>query len=372
MRIGFDAKRAFFNTRGLGNYSRNTIGVLTKYNPNEDFYLFTPSVRNGMEFPCGKGSELVEPHGLYKQFPSIWRTFGIPSDVNRLGIDVYHGLSNELPVGIEKTKAHSVLTVHDLIYLQMPQLYPWIDRQLYKKKYISSCRRADVIIAISQQTKSDLINFIGIKEEKIRDVFFQSCNPIFLNQSTVAEKQNVKQRYNLPDQYLLSVGAIEERKNQKLILEALVVGKIDVPVVILGRPTSYLKEIEAYIHENKLDEKVKILQNIPFEDLPTIYQLSTIFVYPSFFEGFGAPILEALNSCVPVVTTKGGCFEETGGPNSCYVDPYSPEELAMVLKDILDDTQRQNRMKEAGLKHASLFSEERNSEIFMSIYRSLV
>lgn len=371
MKIGFDAKRAFYNSRGLGNYSRDTIRILSERNASERFYLFTPKTTNRISFSYGDNCELISPDGLYKNVHSLWRTFGIHSDVNHLGLDVYHGLSNELPVGIEKSKACSVVTMHDLIFLQFPQLYPWIDRQLYKKKYISSCKRADVVVAISLQTKADLVDLIGIKEEKIK-VVYQGCNPVFLQKASAEQKQQVMQKYNLPAQFLLSVGAIEERKNHKLILDALVAGGIDMPLVILGRPTAYLNQLEQYIHENKLDGRVKILTNIPLADLPAIYQSSSVFVYPSLFEGFGIPILEALHSGVPVVTSKGSCFEETGGVAASYVDPYSAEELAFSLKEILGDKEKQKAMTDKGFQHAALFSDASISENLMTIYKSLL
>ncbi|MDR3706249.1 MAG: glycosyltransferase family 1 protein [Paludibacteraceae bacterium] len=371
MKIGFDAKRAFYNSRGLGNYSRDTIRILSEQNADDHFYLFTPKIKDRISFSFNSNCELVSPQGFYINVPSVWRTMGVTTDINRLNLDIYHGLSNELPFGMEKSKARSVVTMHDLIFLKFPELYPWIDRQLYKKKYIQSCKKADVIVAISQQTKTDLIDLIGIKEEKIK-IVYQGCNPIFLQEQTDELKASVKKKYNLPNQFLLTVGAIEPRKNHKLILDALVVGKLDISLIIVGHSTVYTNELKSYIHENKLDEKVKILSGVPLEDLSAIYQLATVFVYPSIFEGFGIPILEALNSRVPVVTSTGSCFEETGGHGSCYVDPYNPQELANALTGILNDEDKQKLMIVEGVGHAAAFSDKSISDNLMKIYKTLL
>jgi glycosyltransferase involved in cell wall biosynthesis len=372
MRIGFDAKRAFYNSRGLGNYSRDTMRILSAHNPDEHFYLFTPKTKNAIAFDYGANCEVIAPNSFfYKKLTSLWRTFGITQDINRLQLDVYHGLSHELPVGIEKSKAASVITMHDLIFLKLPELYPWIDRQLYKKKYIKSCCVADKVVAISQQTKQDLIDLIHIAPEKI-EVVYQGCNPIFYQKVDDHRLLEVKQKYNLPQQFLLCVGAIEKRKNQKLILQALLTGKIDIPLVIVGRPTDYINELNAYIKENDLESKVLFLTDVSMQDLPAIYQSATIFVYPSLFEGFGIPILEALNSRLPVITSKGSCFEETGGSGSVYIDHTNPEELADAIQTILSSHDKQESMISEGLKHAAIFSDESISNNLMRIYRELL
>lgn len=370
MKIGLDAKRAFYNSRGLGNYSRDTIRILSEQNSDENFYLFTPQKEGKILFSHNENCEIITPHGLYKQSSSLWRTFGIVDDINKLDIDIYHGLSNELPLKINKTRVHSVLTMHDLIFLKFPKLYPWIDRQLYKRKYISSCEISDIIIAISEQTKKDLIELIGIKEEKIK-VVYQGCNPIFQQTFSEKEKDIIREKYSLPNHFLLSVGAIEPRKNHELTIKSLAIGQIDIPYVIVGHETSYLAELKRIVHENKVEDKVIFLTKVPLVDLPTIYQMSDIFIYPSVFEGFGIPILEALNSGIPVITSKGSCFEETGGNGSCYINHEDPEELSQAIIEILSNENKRKEMIENGFAHAELFSDEQISTNLMSIYKEL-
>lgn len=372
MRIGFDAKRAFYNNRGLGNYSRDLIRILSDYQPDNEYFLFTPKTRNAIQTSFPTNCESIQPLGaFYRRFPSLWRSYGQCKEIKDLHLNIFHGLSHELPIGIEHTKARSVVTMHDLIFYQFPELYPWIDRQLYKSKYFRSCRVADKIIAISEQTKKDLIDLAGIDEQKI-EVVYQGCNPVF--QTILSQEQllSVQKKYNLPSQYLLNVGAIEKRKNQELIVKALAHGNLDIPLVILGRPTEYIEELKTLIAHHHLESSVLFLTNIPTEDLPAIYQLSSIFVYPSLFEGFGIPILEALNSKIPVITSNGSCFKETGGEESRYINTDNIEELSFTIKDLLNHADKREKMVEAGLTHAALFTDERISDSLMSVYKSLL
>lgn len=371
MNIGFDAKRLFFNQRGLGNYSRDTVRILSNEKPENHYHLFTPSTKNAIPFPLKDNCHIVQPKGLIeRQLPSMWRSCWSSGDIKRLNLDIYHGLSHELPVEIEKTGAKSVVTMHDVIFLKYPHLYPFIDRKLYERKYLRSCRVADVVIAISEQTKKDLITYASVDEQRIK-VVYQGCQPIFKQAVTDAEKARVATTYRLPGNYLLHVGAIEKRKNQVLILQAMVNSKIDLPLVLVGKPTPYLTELKTYVQKMGMENRVIFLTNVPAFDLPAIYQLSSIFIYPSLFEGFGIPILEALHSGVPVIASTGSCMEETGGEGSCYIDPNDADALGHVINILLNDEEKRNKMVESGSRHALQFSDKAIADNLFAIYNDL-
>ena len=369
MRIGYDAKRAFNNHRGLGNYSRDTIRIVASYFPDSQLDLFTPKTDQNIQFVCPKNATVIKPK--HNSMTSLWRTFGITKEAEKRQLDLYHGLSHELPVGIEKTHIPSVVTMHDLIFISHPELYPFIDRKLYKTKYLRSCRLANRIIAVSQQTKNDLIKLWGIDEEKI-SVIYQGCHPAFCKQITENQKETVRKKYNLPDSYLLNVGAIEPRKNQLLILKALKAGVIDTPLVIAGRKTDYIAELQQYIEKNKLQGRVLILPNVAFPDLPALYQNASVFIYPSLYEGFGIPVVEALQSGVPVIAAKGSCLEESGGPDSRYVSPDDAAELAEQITTLLEDNALRNQMTEKGKAYADRFSDENIADNLMTLYKNLI
>lgn len=368
MRIGFDAKRAFHNARGLGNYSRDLIAVLNNFYPDNRYFLFNPSTKNNIEYSYPANTEEINPtRFIDKLFPSLWRTKGFVKEINRLDIDLYHGLSQELPIGIEKTGVKKVVTMHDAIFMRYPELYSSSYRKIFIQKNIYACKVADRIIAISEQTKSDFIRYFNIKETKI-DVVYQGCNAIFREKISAEKKQSILEKYQLPDEYILNVGAIEKRKNAGLIIEALHRAKIEIPLLILGKPTKYMAELRQLIEKYEMNNQVKFIHNALTDDLPAIYAAAKIFVNPSIFEGFGIPILEAICTGTPVIASKGTCFEETGGADSIYIDPENSEDLAEAIQKVLNDEKLQEKMKESGLLHAANFSDEKIAQNIMKIY----
>ncbi|GHU95070.1 glycosyl transferase family 1 [Bacteroidia bacterium] len=373
MNIGFDAKRAFCNARGLGNYSRDVVRILSHLAPANKYYLFTPKSNGVAPFDYSSANcTLVEPQNFWqKKFSSLWRTFGQSSLIDPLHLDIFHGLSNELPVGINKTKARTVLTMHDLIFIKLPHLYSWIDRRLYTKKYLHSCAIADKIIAISRQTKEDLMDMAGIEEQKI-EVVYQGCSPLFLRKAGEEEILQIKQKYHLPAQYLLNVGAIETRKNQALIIQSLIVGQLDIPLVLVGQPTEYMQQLKTLISNAGIESKVIFLHQVSNADLPAIYQGASIFVFPSIYEGFGIPIVEALTSGVPVIAAKNSSLIEAGGQAAAYIENNNAEQLANVIDSILTHQDKRNAMIDAGLSHAKNFSDAHICQQLVHIYTSVL
>ncbi len=367
MKIGFDAKRAFRNSRGLGNYSRDTIRILSGLNREDTFVLYTPNDITVTSFEYNQAnSKVVMPKGLWNVSKSLWRTMGMARDCKREGIDVFHGLSHELPMGIEQTGIRTVVTMHDLIFMKQPELYPMIDRSLYKWKYVNSCRRADKVIAISEQTAEDLVRLLGIDERKIT-IIYQGCNPLFHLRADEVRREEVKRKYHLPERYVLNVGAVEERKNQLGIVRAM--EGMNERLVIVGRETPYQRTLEAYIEEKHLRGKVQVLNGVSMEDLPVLYQMAEVFVYPSYLEGFGIPIVEALTSGVPVIATDDGCFREAGGPDQLYVKPRDTAQLQDAISEVLRNTDERETMRKNGEKHAERFADEHISESIMNVYR---
>ena len=368
MRIAFDAKRAFNNHRGLGNYSRDTIRILSTQFTDNQYYLFSPKVDNTIPFQVNDNCQIVLPSYFWaRSFPSVWRSLGITRELKRLQVDLYHGLSHELPMGIERTSIHTIVTIHDLIFLKFSNLYPVCDRYLYRKKYLYSCKIADKIIAISEQTRRDLLELTNVDEKKIT-VVYQGCNPIFKTQISDSQKENICKKYQLPRHYMLSVGALEPRKNHILILQAMAIGAIDFPLVIVGNRTSYAQILFDYIKEKGLQNRVFLLTDVPFADFPALYQSASLFIYPSLFEGFGIPLLEALTCKIPVIAATGSCLEESGGPDSIYVSPYDAEELSVAIDKVLTDSQLQEKMIRSGIEYAYNFSDENIAQKLWKVY----
>jgi glycosyltransferase involved in cell wall biosynthesis len=374
IRIGFDSKRAFYNRSGLGNYSRNLIGGLIKNEPGNSFFLFTPKTKRriilGSEIE--KTINIITPRRLIQRaIGSLWRSKFMVRDLNKYKIDIYHGLSHELPIGIKKTGVKTVVTIHDLIFLRFPEFYGLLNVFIYRKKVEYACKVADKIVAISSQTRDDLIQFLNVDPRKI-EVIHQSCNPIFQKKISDEEYQEIKTKHGLPDNYLLYVGTIEERKNLLNVLKGLKTKKIEIPLVAIGRKTDYYhKTVKPFLEENKMDI-ILFPEEIDNDELPAIYQNAFCFIYPSFFEGFGIPILEAITSGTPVITSKGSCFEETGGPGSIYIDPHNPDEIGDAVLQICGNQKFRSSLVKAGMEHARLFSSDQVVRKYINLYKTLL
>ncbi len=368
MKIGFDAKRAFNNRSGLGNYSRDVIRAVLGRKEDEIF-LFTPK-QNDAIFNIEE-VEVIEPQdGIDTWISAYWRSFSIVKDVDKLQLDIFHGLSNELPFTVGKP-VKTVVTIHDLIFKHYPQWYKPFDRRMYNWKFKSACKNADKIIAISEQTKSDIIEFYGTDESKI-EVVYQTCNERFKNKATQQQVDAVIEKYSLPKDFLLNVGTIEPRKNALNIVKAIHQHNIETPLIIIGRNTKYAEDIKSYISENKLESQITILHEVTNEELPVFYQLAKMFIYPSTFEGFGIPIIEALYSGTPVITSEGSCFSEPGGGNSIYVEVGNIEALAKAITNLLLDNNQCELMIEEGLKYVQKFNTDKVSQDLYKVYNQLI
>lgn len=370
MNVGFDAKRVFQNRSGLGNYSRSTLRLLSRYYPGNNYYLFSP--KSGTEIFQPSGNQfIIEPaKGMSLILPNYWRSWGLYEQAKKLKLDIFHGLSNELPFSIKKTNAKSVVTIHDLIFLRFPEYYSAVDRQIYSLKFKHACRVADRIIAISKATKDDIISNFGTDPRKI-EVIYQSCDPVFRIPVTSEKKSEIRKKYDLPEQYILFLGTIEKRKNALSLIKAFVNENIDFPLVIAGKSTAYITEINDFLKANAVGNRIIFRHNIETSDLPSIYQSAIFFVYPSVFEGFGIPILEAMNSGVPVITSTGSCFAETGGDAALYCDPYDYEQIGSALSKVLNNSDLQQSMIEKGFSHSRQFDEDKVATNLMNLYSYL-
>jgi glycosyltransferase involved in cell wall biosynthesis len=382
MNIGFDAKRAFHNQTGLGHYSRTLIRSLAEYYPDHKYYLFNP--KPAVHFKIGgKNIHEIRPSSFgHKLFSSAWRSSWVKKDLKKYKIDLYHGLSHEIPVGINQTGIPSVVTIHDLIHERYPEQYNPIDVKIYNKKFRYACSHANRIIAISEQTKKDIIEFYQVPEQKI-SVCYQSCNPVFGVPAPEDERKRVKKEYDLPDQFFLYVGSIIERKNLLNICKAvfLLRDELSIPLVVIGDGGKYKQQVKDYITQNGLDKKILFLSEDPkcqtkegFQtatDFPSIYQSATALIYPSFFEGFGIPVLEALWSKLPVITSNVSCLPEAGGDGAYYVDPASAEEIADGMRKIWSDKLMVAGMIEKGWQHAQKFTTDKTAGAVMDVYRKI-
>ncbi len=379
MRIAYDAKRVTNNQTGLGNYSRFVVRVLAEHFPRNEYLLLSPAAGDPQLYrsllEANACLDLQTPRSpLGRRLKTHWRNYGMRPLLRQRGVELYHGLSNELPMGLwgkGPDRPRTVVTIHDLAFLRHPAFYPMADRFLYRWKYGTSARAADRIIAVSEFTKQDIIRFLGVPEGKI-SVVYQGCSPRFAAVKP-GDAEASRARYALPPRYMLFVGSIEERKNLRLAVEAL--ARLDdkrIALVAVGRRTAYTALVQKVAHELGIADRLHIHHQIGTEDLPGVFAGAELFVYPSRLEGFGIPLLEALNARTPVIGATGSCLEEAGGAGSLYTDPDDPDMLAALMTRILTEPGLRERMIDQGLQHAKRFGEQRLAEDLMAVYRQIL
>lgn len=369
MKIGFDAKRLFHNNTGLGNYSRDLVKIVKTFFPNNQYVLFNPKAKDIPYFSDPKqGFEICTPKGLMAKLHFIWRTYRIGSEQAIDGMQIYHGLSGEIPVNLPSS-VKTVVTIHDMIFERYPHLYSYWDRKAHFKKFKYAVEHADKIVAISEQTKQDIVTYLGVKPENI-DVIYQGCAQVFKETYRADALEQTKNQFNLPTQFILNVGTIETRKNALSIVKAI--KDIDTTLVLIGRKTKYAESIETYAKEQGIGTKLIFLQGVSLTELAHIYQLATVFVYPSIFEGFGIPIIEALYSGTPVITTNSGVFPEAGGPSSIYIDETNSTELAEAISNLLNNPLLREQIAADGKAFVQKFNDDAIAKQWNNLYTKLI
>lgn len=365
MKIAFDAKRFFNNGSGLGNYSRDLVRILATYFPGNQYLLLNKTKSD-------KGKEILRlPNVLFKETTkeNFSRQLKMGVDAQNDGAEIFHGLSGELPLKWNSKKIKKIVTIHDLIFMRFPQYYSWFDRKIHLWKFKKAAQQADLIIAISEQTKRDIIKFLNVSEDKIR-VVYQGCHVAFKENQNGEFLLATAQKFKLPKRFILNVGTIEERKNLLNVVKAI--NQTEIPLIVVGKKTDYFKKVQKFIIKNQLENQILFLENVSMEELAAIYKLADVFVYPSFFEGFGIPVIEALFSKTPVVTSNLSCLPEAGGPDSVYINPHNFKDLKSKILFLWTNESERKRRAEKSFEFVQKFNDEAISKKLGSVYQEVI
>ncbi|KYH08281.1 glycosyl transferase family 1 [Chryseobacterium cucumeris] len=365
MKIAFDAKRFFHNTSGLGNYSRDLVRILSEYEPENEYLLLN---KNKSE----RGKDILERpnvHFIETSKGNFSRQLKMGKDAQKQDADIFHGLSGELPLKWDPKPIKKVVTIHDLIFVRYPQYYSFFDRKIHFWKFKKAADTADKIIAISEQTKKDIIQYLKVPETKI-EVIYQGCHHAFKEQQSPELMKAVKEKFKLPERFVLNVGTIEDRKNLLNVVKAI--NGTEIPLVVVGRKTGYYQKIERFLKRNKMEKQVLFLEGVSMDELACLYKLADIFVYPSFFEGFGIPVIEALFSKTVVVTSNTSCLPEAGGKDSVYVNPENDLDIRAKLKFLWENESERKRREEKGFEFVQKFNDESIAKELMSFYQKII
>ena len=371
MKIGFDAKRLYNNFTGLGNYCRTVVDILTERYPENGYFLYTPKIKEDSRtepYLYNPQCTTVTPDSPFLR--GLWRTFQVSRRADRDSLDIFHGLSNELPV---RLNIPSVVTIHDVAFKTFPDMYHLPDRIIYDAKWKYACNHADRIIAISTSTKNDVIEFYGVDPNKI-DVVYQPVNSIYYTQEAGVRPQLPKKVRD--HEYMLYVGSINSRKNLLGIIKAmeLLPQDLRIPLIVVGNDREYKHEVLRYITARGLNNLIVFPScHIGTAQLRYLYSNAAMLVYPSFYEGFGLPVLEALLSKCPVVTSNISSLPEAAGPDSLLADPNDIGDISDKIRKVLTDSDFREKMIGKGYQYATgRFNPTRLAESMMDTYKSIL
>lgn len=352
MKIGFDAKRYFHNHTGLGNYSRTLVAGLQRF--------------------CMADVECQ----LYDE-KSLTRTFGLGRKALADGCQLLHGLSNELPMDSLRAGIPTIVTMHDTAWLSFPEMFHWIDRKIYTAKYGWAARHATRVIAISESTKRDLMRYYGIGEERIT-VIYQPVQERFYTPIDGALANEIVRRTfpQLPAEFALYVGSINSRKNLLSAVRAIgaLANEKRIPLAIVGNGHEYRREVERYIGQNGLEKWFYFLDSVRDDNvLQCLYTAAKFFIYPSYYEGFGLPVVEASLQACPVITSTVSSLPEAAGDSALLVNPASVDEIRDAIETLLDKPEVAKSIGQKGQNYAqTMFSPSVQPKKLCELYRELI
>ncbi|TEU13552.1 MAG: glycosyltransferase [Anaerolineales bacterium] len=300
----------------------------------------------------------------------LWHRLSLPIPVEWFTgpVDIFHSTDFVLP---PVRQARTILTVHDLTFMRLPECAEAGLRAYLNKVVSPSIERADLLLADSQSTKNDLIELLGVSPDKI-EVVYAGVERRFRPMKGEMALRRAKKRYRLDSPFILSLGTLEPRKNFTGLIEAYaLMGDKELKLVIAGGKGWLYDEIFARVEELGLEDKISFPGFIADEDLPALYNLAELFVFPSLYEGFGLPPLEAMACGTPVVTSDRPSLPEVVGGAGLMVEATDSQELAKAMERVLTDENLRREMREKGLKQAAKFTWEAAAEKLLDVYRML-
>ncbi len=367
MRVAIDARK--LHDFGIGTYIRNLLLHLARLDRKSEFVLLVSGPDLGLAAELGPNFRTVlEGSPNY----SLSEQVHIPWTLRRERPDVFHAPHYVLPIGVG---CRSVVTIHDCIHLMFPQYLQHRLGYAYARASIwNAARKSARILTVSEASKRDILRFFDVAPEKI-EVIYNAIDEHFWNRPDEGDVSRVRERYQLNSRFVLYVGNIKPHKNLVRLIEAFDLvrkrGLDDVKLLIIGDEISKLPALRRAVHSHKLHKEVRFLGYVRDDTLAILYRLASAFAFPSLYEGFGLPALEAMASGTPVVTSNVSSLPEVAGGAAVLVDPYSIDSIAEGLVQVLTDPALAAELGRRGLVRARDFSWERSVARTHAIYRQV-
>src|SRR5206468_1710407 len=354
---------------GIGTYIRNLLRQLARLDRDSEFVLFSrPEDRETLASLGENFRPVAETSGTY----SIAEQLRIPLAIRREGVTLFHAPHYVLPPLVQ---CRSVVTIHDCIHLMFPQYLPNRLALSYARTSIDlASRRATRVLTVSESSKRDILRFVDLPPEKI-DVIYNAYDERFGIEPREEDVVRVRERYQLHDEFVLYAGNVKPHKNLERLITAFHLvrqrGLDHLKLVLIGDEISKYAALRRAVHRYQLHQYVRFLGYLPEETLAVMYRLSGVFVFPSLYEGFGLPPLEAMASGTPVVTSNVSSLPEVAGDAAVLVDPYDPQAIADGIYRVLTDADLRKDLRRKGVARAGQFSWEQSVRRVRRIYNEV-
>ena len=367
MRVAIDARK--LHDFGIGTYIRNLLRQLARIDRETDYVLLSPQTDLDIAAQLGPNFRTVlEPSPNY----SLREQIHVPWVLRRERPDVFHAPHYVLPPAVP---CRSVVTIHDCIHLMFPQYLP--NKAAYAYARVSmwaAVKRSNCILTVSEASKRDILHFFNVAPEKIV-VVYNAIDDHFWLTPPEEEVARVRERYQLDHPFVLYVGNIKPHKNLVRLIEAFDElrrsGPEELKLLIIGDEISKLPSLRRAVHRHKLHKHVRFLGYVSDGTLRILYRLASLFVFPSLYEGFGLPPLEAMASGTPVVTSNQSSLPEVTGDAAVLVDPYDVSSIVDGMRRVLTDPVLAANLRRRGPERAREFSWPRSVQKIRAVYEQV-
>jgi glycosyltransferase involved in cell wall biosynthesis len=364
VRIAIDARK--LRDYGIGTYIRNLLRQLSRIDQTTDYVVLCRDEDATFASELGENFRPVPDNAPSY---SIREQLSVPLDLRRERVDLFHAPHYVLP---PLTPCRSVVTIHDCIHLRFPQYLPSRLGYAYARTSLwVAANRSARILTVSDASKRDILEFFNVPESKI-SVIYNAIDERFNEEPPADEVMRVRERYQLNDPFILYAGNIKPHKNLERLIEAFHLirkGELEfVKLLIIGDEISKYAALRRTVHRYKLHKHVRFFGFVPDATLAILYRLARAFVFPSLYEGFGLPPLEAMASGTPVITSNVSSLPEVAGDAAMLIDPYQPDAIAGAIRRVMLDDRLRDDMRERGLARAREFSWGRSVRRVKEIY----
>lgn len=367
MRIAIDARK--LHDYGIGTYVRNLLGELARQDDDAEYVLLcAPDDMESLRSLGSRFHPVADRSGHY----SIREQVSIPATLARSRVDLFHAPHY---VVSPFTTVPYVVTIHDCIHLRFPQYLPNRGAVHYARVMMRmAARRSKKVLTVSQASKDDILHYLSVPADKV-EVIYNALDERLAIVPTAEEVDRVRQRFLLTSPFILYAGNIKPHKNVDRLIEAFSImrksGIEDVKLLIIGDEISKYPSLRRLVHRHQLHQHVRFLGFVPDATLAVLYRLATVFVFPSLYEGFGLPPLEAMASGTPVVTSNVSSLPEVVGDAALLIDPMNAAAIADAVTRVLNQPGLRTQLVERGFERVKQFSWERSVARIRQVYTEL-